>query len=255
VVAAVLNGIGTNFERFTWLCLPVAVIATAQVRAHWAALTAGVALVCSVVGTAHDLYVAAKPMSSETYLRGLIAELDQTPGLTTYRLEVVPDGTHVAAYALLNHAMLARGYETQADNAQDAVLTSSHLDAAAYRQWLDTNAVGYVAIDHVTLKGGPEDQLVRSGDLPYLRPIWSDAHWLLYKVTAPTPIVAPPARMTDADQAEIVITTPQAGRVPIRVHWSRFLQVDGPADARLSQDPTGWTVLETQTPGRYVISG
>lgn len=254
-LAVIPNGVGTNFERFTWLCVPVAVIATAQVRLRWAALTAGAALACSVVGTAHDLYVAAKPMSSETYLRGLIAELDQTPGMTTYRLEVVPDGTHVAAYALLNHAMLARGYETQTDNAQAAVLMSPHLNAVEYRSWLDSSAVGYVALDRVTLKQGPEDHLVRSGQLTYLRPIWSDAHWLLFKVTAATPIVAPPARITDADQAELVITTPQAGRVPIRVHWSRFLHVDGPDGARLLPGSTDWTVLDTQVPGRYVIRG
>lgn len=255
VSAAVPNGVGTNFDRFAWLCLPVAVIATARVRLRWAALTAGAALAFSVAGTAHDLYVATKPMSSETYLRGLIAELDRTPGLSTYRLEVVPDGTHVAAYALLDHAMLARGYETQTDNALDAQLTSPSLDAASYRRWLDASAVGYVALDRVTLRQGPEDQLVRSGRLRYLRPIWSDAHWLLFRVTAPTPIVAPPARITDADQAELVITTPQAGQLHIRVHWSRFLHVDGPAGARLVPDPMGWTVLDAHAPGRYRIGG
>jgi hypothetical protein len=255
VLAAVPNGVGTNFERFAWLCLPVAVLATAQVRLRWAAIAAVGTLTCSVVGTAHDLYVAAKPMSSETYLSGLISQLDRTPGLTSYRLEVVPDGTHVAAYALLNHAMLARGYETQTDNALDAVLTSSHLNAATYRHWLDASAVGYVALDRVTLKDSPEDQLVRAGRLPYLREIWSDAHWLLFRVAHPTPIVAAPARITDADQAELEISTPHAGRWPIRVHWSRFLHVDGPAGARLTTDPAGWTVLDAPRAGRYTIRG
>ena len=255
LVAAVPNGVGTNFERFTWLCLPVAVIATAQVRTRWAALTAGAALACSVVGSAHDLYIAAEPMSSETYLRGLIAELDRIPGLTDYRVEVVPDGTHVAAYALLDHAMLARGYETQTDNALDAVLASPHLDAATYRGWLDTNAVGYVALDRVTLKTGPEDQLVRSGQLPFLRSVWSDAHWQLFAVATPTPIVAAPARIVDADQAQLVISTPHPGRLPIRVHWSRFLEVDGPPGAHLLPGRSGWTVLEAPSPGRYRIGG
>jgi hypothetical protein len=255
LVAAVPNGVGTNFERFTWLCLPVAVIATAQVRLRRAALAAGAAFACALAGLAHDLYVAAEPMSSESYLRGLIAELDRTSGLTTYRVEVVPDGTHVAAYALLDHAMLARGFETQTDNALDAALTSPDLDAAAYRRWLDTNAVGYVALDRVTLKPSGEDQLVRTAHLPFLRLVWSDAHWQLFKVSSPTPIVAAPARITDAGQAELVITTPQAGRLPVRVHWSRFLEVDGPIGARLRPDPSGWTVLDAPEPGRYVLRG
>ena len=255
VLAAVPNGVGTNFERFTWLCLPVAVIATAQARLRWAAFAAGAALVCSILGTAHDLYVAAKPMSSEAYLAGLVTELDRIPGLNNYRVEVVPDGTHVAAYALLNHAMLARGYETQTDNALDAVLASSQLSSTSYRNWLDESAVGYVALDRVTLKDSPEDQLVRSGHLSYLRPIWSDAHWLLFQVIAATPIVDPPARISDADQSELVITTPRAGRLPIRVHWSRFLHVDGAGEAQLGPAPGGWTVLDAPEPGRYVIRG
>jgi hypothetical protein len=77
----------------------------------------------------------------------------------------------------------------------------------------------------------------------------------LFRVTRATPIVDPPARIADADQAEIVVSTPNAGPVTIRVHWSRFLHVDGPGDAELAADPTGWTVLDAQQPGRYVIGG
>jgi len=255
VLATVPNGVGTNFERFTWLCLPVAVLATARVRARWAVPAVGVALACSVAGSAHDLYVAEKPMSSESYLRGLTAELDRTPGLTTYRVEVVPDGTHVAAYALLSHAMLARGYETQTDNALDAVLASPHLDAASYRNWLDANAVGYVALDRVTLKRGPEDRLVRLGRPAYLRLVWSDPHWQLFAVSAPTPIVAPPTQITDADQAALELSVPRAGPTPIRVHWSRFLKVTCPPGARLRPDQAGWVVLDAPVAGRYVIRG
>jgi hypothetical protein len=255
LLTAVPNGMGTNFERFTWLCLPAAVVATAQVRPGRAVLAAGGAVACAVIGSAHDLYVAAEPMSSTAYLTGLVSELDRTPALTNYRVEVVPDGTHVAAYALLGHAMLARGYETQADNAFDAVLESPSLDAGAYRRWLAANAVGYVALDRMTLKRGPEDELVRSGSVPFLRLVWSDAHWQLFKVIGPTPIVEPPARIVDADQAQLTLAVPTAGEVPIRVHWSRLLKVDGPAEAKLHADKSGWTVLQVPRPGTYAIGG
>ena len=42
---------------------------------------------------------------------------------------------------------------------------------------------GYVAIDNTTLKNSSEDRLVRSGALPYLVQIWSDAHWRLFRVS------------------------------------------------------------------------
>ena len=59
--------------------------------------------------------------------------LDHTPGIDNYRVETVPDGVHVAAYALLGHVQQARGFETQADNAYDSILSSPTLDATSYR--------------------------------------------------------------------------------------------------------------------------
>jgi hypothetical protein len=201
--------------------------------------------------------VASQPLSQPSYFTGLIQELDRNPGLASYRLEAVPDGAHVATYALLDHAMLARGFETQTDNKLNGVLMSASLTAARYRAWLDQNAVGYVLIDRSTLASGPEDKLVRAGNLPYLRELWSDAHWQLFEVSAPTPIAARPARIVDADQASITIATPTAGAFELRIHWSRFLRVrsDHPAAARVEPSGAGWTRLVTHHAGRYVISG
>jgi hypothetical protein len=192
-------------------------------------------------------------MSNLAYYDSLVAQLDHTPGLANYRVEVVPDGTHVSAFALLGHAAIARGYETQSDNAFNAVLNTDDLDATTYKIWLDNNAVGYVAIDHTTLLHSPEDKLVRAGRLSYLRPVWSDARWRLYRVTAATPIVAPPAHVVVAGQAALTITAPQAGTLALRVRWSRFLTVQGPVGARVHSDGQGWTTLVVARPGRYVI--
>jgi hypothetical protein len=255
VLALVPNGMGSNFERFAWICLPVAVAATSGVRSLLTAICAGLAVLVGVIGSIHDLVVAAQPMSNIAYYDNLIAELDQINGLANFRVEVVPDGTHVAAYALLDHAQLARGYETQSDNALNRVLTSPTLNAVTYKTWLDENAVGYVAIDNTTLKNSSEDQLVRSGTDPYLHEIWSDQHWRLFAVSTPTPIVSPPARVIDADQSELQISTPQAGSLELRVRWSRFLHVIGPhRTGQLTPDGQGWTTLVAPRAGRYTIS-
>jgi hypothetical protein len=255
LLAVIPNGMGSNFERFAWICLPVATVATARARLPLIAAAATAAMALGIIGSVHDLVVAAQPMSDKSYYTGLVAQLDRTPGLASYRVEIVPDGTHVAAYALLDHASLARGYETQSDNALNSVLKSKSLDATSYKAWLDNNAVGYVVIDRQTLASGPEDKLVRPGRLPYLRQVWSDAHWRLFKVTAPSPIVAPPGRLVDADQASLVISTPSAGRLAVRVRWSRFLQVNPGRPARLVPDGQGWTTLVVTQPGRYVVTG
>lgn len=253
-IVLVPNGMGTNFERFAWICLPVAIIATSEARRSLALFATACGAVSGIVGSILDLSIASEPQSNLAYYSSLITQLDRTPDLQNYRLEVVPDGTYVAAYALLDHASLARGYETQSDHEFNAILYSSTLDATTYKLWLDNNAVGYVAIDQVTLLSGPEDRLVRSGSLPYLHRVWSDAHWRLYRVDTATPIVSAPGKIIDAEQAQLTIQTPRASTLAVRVRWSRFLTVKGPPGSQVQSDGQGWTTLIAPRAGRYVIS-
>lgn len=251
------NGMGSNFERFTWLCLPVAIAATARARWPIMVVATGFALGCSIGQSVKDLTVAANSISDASYYTSLTTELDHTAGLADYRVEVIPDGTHAAAFALLDHAQLARGYETQSDNSLNAVLNSPDLDAVTFKVWLDNNAVGYVVINRETLKSGPEDRLVRSRTPRYLRLVWSDARWKLYRVSDPSPIAAPPARVVDAGQASLVVETPRPATIAVRIRWSRFLHVTGPGGHRgtLRSDGQGWTTLIAPVAGRYVVKG
>jgi hypothetical protein len=257
LLAVIPNGMGSNFERFAWICLPVAVAATAQARWPTTALVTAFALCCGIGGSIRDLTVAAEPMSGASYYVGLNEQLDRTPGLEAYRVEVVPDGTYVASYALLGHALLARGYETQSDNKLNAVLNSPTLDPVTYKVWLDNNAVGYVAIGRKTLKSRPEYRLVRSGTLPYLTEVWSDHNWTLYQVSDASPIAAPPAKVTEAHQARLTLQIPRPASIALRIRWSRFLQVRGPGgiETGLQADGQGWTTLVALRAGSYVVSG
>jgi hypothetical protein len=196
-------------------------------------------------------------MSKPSYVEGLARQLDNLPGLADYRVEVVPDGTHVADYALLSHATLARGFETQSDRQLNEVLLSKKIDAASYRQWLDQNAVAYVALDRRTLQHNPEDQLVRSGRLPYLQQVWSDENWMLFSVARPVPIAERPARVVDADQAHLAIDVPQAGVYDLRVRWSRFLHLSDTTTptGRLERGADGHTVLLADRAGTYTLTG
>ncbi|HET9117472.1 MAG TPA: hypothetical protein VFN75_05230 [Pseudonocardiaceae bacterium] len=253
------NGMGSNFQRLIWICLPVAVIATGTRRLLTVLLPTCLAICSGTIGTVQDLGVARDVTSSPAYYAPLARELDTIKDLTNYRLEAVPDGTHAAAFTLLGHAMLARGYETQADNALNAVLMSTKdLNAVTYKIWLNNNAVGYVAIDHAGIYPNPEYNLVAKGHLPYLIPVWTNPDWTLYRVANATPIVAPPARILDADQSHLTIEAPQAATIPVRVRWSRFLTATGPVAApaaKLTADGQGWTLLTVAEPGRYVLHG
>ena len=259
ILVAIPNAMGSNFQRLVWIWLPVAVIATARARRHVAFLAVAIVVYFGAQGTIQELHVATKPMSSANYYTALATELDTIPGLDNYRIEVPYDGTHTAAYALLNHAALAGGYESQTDHALNAVLRSSiRLDAESYRLWLDTNAVGYIAVGRTTLSDNPEYRLVTSAQLSYLTPVWADSNWTLYEVTNPRPIVAPPATMVDASQSSLTIRVSGAGVIGVRVRWSKFLSVESPVDApaaSLTDDGYGWTLLTTQQSGLYVLHG
>ncbi len=258
LLVAIPTGMGSNFLRFVWICLPVAVVATSGRRLPTAALATALAVLSGAQGTVHDMALASSPVSSVSYYAPLAAELDQIPDLTSYRLEAVPNGAHTSAYALLDHAMLARGYLTQTDNVLNRVLMSrADLNAVTFKIWLDNNAVGYVAIGNTTLVPNTEYSLVSRGHLPYLKQVWANTNWRLYRVANPTPIVGPPARIRDPDQSNLTIDVPKAGTLLVRVRWSKYLTVDTPPNvkATVTNDGYGWTTLTAPLPGQYVLHG
>src|SRR5262249_55035764 len=138
-------------------------------------------------------------------------------------VEVVNHGAHAGYDALLPHALLARGWETQEDMALNGALNKPSLDPVTYKVWLDNNAVGYVALPMATVGGFPEYSLVSSGRADYLTRIWHNDNWQLFSVANPTPIVAAPARVLGHTQAKMRIAVPCACTLGLRLRWSKFL--------------------------------
>jgi hypothetical protein len=259
------NGLGANFARLALFCLPAAAVALSGRRLKTVLALMAPILVFGGLTSVTAVQSAARPSSEASYYAPLAAELDRLPGIANHRLELVDTGR--AAYAaLLDHAVLARGWETQEDLALNAELTRSGLDARQYLGWLGDNAVGYVAVD---VSGPPsaEARLVASAGPAYLRLIWRHARWRLYEVRRPTPIVARPAALEASTQAAMRVRMPCACKALVRVRWSRFLIAsprlprdtpDAIADtyrATLTRDRSGWTTLTTNRPGTYVLDG
>lgn len=256
VLLLIPNPLGGDFGRMVWIWLPIGVVATARRPAVLAASCVSVAMIAGISDSIADLRTAFSAPSSTAQYAPLLKAIDRASAVQDYRLETVSDGTHDAAYFLLDHATLARGYETQVDARLNPVLSSSSLDAASYRWWLDHNAVGFVVLHRSAPSTTHEHRLVAQG-LPYLHPIWSDTNWVLYRVQHPVPIVAPPGRMIDADQSALTLATPRAAHIEVRVHWSPALEVSGPPGARPTIAPAsgGWTRLFAARAGTYILSG
>ena len=137
---------GSNISRLAFFCLPVAVVALSTLRSRVLALAVVPLAIAGGAGTVLDLVNAGHPVSSAGYYDSLIDQLDHTPGLMNCRVEVVDHGAHGGDYALLDHAQLARGWETQENAELNKTLDDKSLDKTTYKIWLDNNAVCYVAL-------------------------------------------------------------------------------------------------------------
>ncbi len=249
--------------------LPAAIIATAARSRVVAALAISAALFLSTNQTVGDVRAAADETADVAYYQSLIDQVDgMQDELSQYRLEVVENGTHTGAFALLNHAMLARGWEYQDDFALNRPITKPTLDATTYKIWLQDNAVGFVAIASGARKPTPEYLLVSEHRPSYLSEVWHDQRWTLYSVTDPNPIVKAPMSVAEHSQSELVLRVPCVCTFTVRVHFSRYLgaQLRPPepdpsgttrdrVPAVLEDDGFGWTRMTVTEAGDYVLSG
>lgn len=144
------------------------------------------------------------------------------------RVEVVPSQSHRESSALAPYANLARGWNRQADLERNPLFYDPDhpLTPDAYHAWLDRWAVHYVVLPPGTPDGAAkaEAALVRQ-TLPFLKLVWSNQDWKLYRVIDPTPLAAPPAQVTSFTSTEIVVTVPRKSNVLLRVPASPWLSV------------------------------
>ncbi|HEY8452371.1 MAG: hypothetical protein FWJ70_13230 [Micromonosporaceae bacterium] len=197
-----------------------------------------------------DLARAGDPTAREAYYAPLRAELARRQ--PTGRVEVVPTANYWES-AYLGDVPLARGWLRQADTARNPLFFDGTLDAESYRRWLADNGVTHVAVpaSPPSWVGRREAELVRAG-LPYLRPVWRGGDWTLYEVVGATGLVDGPAVVAGhrAHAVELTVTAP--GDVLLRVRWSPYLTVSGPAGACLARAGE-WTTLRAPAPGRYEV--
>ncbi|MGW4434331.1 MFS transporter [Streptomyces sp. NPDC004596] len=152
----------------------------------------------------------------------------QNVGAEKGRVEVVPARSHREASALAPYVNLARGWNRQADMERNPLFYDDTLNSANYHEWLQRWAVHFVVLpkDNPDGNGGGERErtLLRRG-MPYLRQVWADANWQLFKVTDPSPLAEPNAVVDRAEQGEMTLQVRKPGRILIRIPYSPWLSV------------------------------
>lgn len=230
-------------------------------------------------------YVNERPDAAWRYDINALLHQFAIRGASLGRVEVVPSRSHRESSALAPYANLARGWNRQADLERNPLFYDSEhpLTADAYRAWLDRWAVHYVVLPPGEADGAAkaEAALVRS-ELPFLKLVWSNKDWQLFRVLSPTPLADPPATVTSFTATQIVVTVPRAATVLVRVPASPWLSIvdlrghavpapqsdedDGPpvnvyGCLTAQHEPTVegqpqdvWTVLHAPSAGTYRIA-
>ncbi|THA70716.1 MFS transporter [Streptomyces sp. A0958] len=224
--------IGSNVSRMAMLFAGIVLLAalpyTAPRSRRWYALVLSFAALNFWIGfKGVDDIVRTAPTASWTRSLAPLVDQLQRVGAERGRVEVVPPSSHREASALPRSVNLARGWNRQADMKRNPLFYDDTLDAINYRQWLDRWAVHYVVLpqgDPDSSGARQEAELVGKG-LPYLKAIWANADWRLFEVDSPVPLADPPATVERAGEGELTIHVKKAGRVLIRIPYSRWLAV------------------------------
>jgi hypothetical protein len=169
------------------------------------------------------------------------------------RVEVVPLRDHWESAYVAAAVPLARGWERQVDVARNPLFYADTLSTEDYGDWLRRNAVQYVAIAPASQpdRYARTEAAVVEGAPPYLAEVWRDAHWRLYAVTDPTPLVSTPGHLVASRADRVEFTADAPGDVLVRVRWSRWLTAAG---ACVRKGPDGWTAVRVRDPGRYTLT-
>jgi hypothetical protein len=192
--------------------------------------------------------VIGDPSTSAAYYAPLTRFL-ATHGGPLVRVEVPFTHSHWEAALLAPRFSLARGWERQLDTKYDPIFFKTPLASSAYEAWLHDKAVSYVALPDVRLDGSSDEEaaLIRQG-MPYLREVFSSAHWRVFAVLGSAPLASPPAVLTRLGHDSFTLRFAVPGRSLVRVHYSRYWTV-ARGNGCVAPAPDGWTAVSVNAPG------
>ncbi|HEX6689218.1 MAG TPA: hypothetical protein VF085_11230 [Solirubrobacterales bacterium] len=198
------------------------------------------------------------PSTASTYFSPVAAWLRGHDGAAA-RIEVPPTANHWEAAYLAPGFELARGWLRQLDTTRDDIFYNDDepLTDRAYRTWLHANAIRYVALPDAPLdySSVAERRLILSNP-PYLEPRWSDAHWRVYEVRDPAPLVQPfglgAARVRSVAHNGFALDVTHPGDFLIRVAFTPYWSIARGSGCLVRHGE--WTVARASRPGIFRVS-
>ena len=198
---------------------------------------------------------AGDPSTTAAYHQPLI-DFFATRGSAPFRVEVPFTRAHWEAAFLAPSLKLARGWSTQLDTKYGALFyrKDDPFSATEYHRWLTNNAVAYIAVPDAAPDPTSKRELaVIASNPPWLRPIWSSAHWKVFKVTDAAPLLTGPGDLLALGRDDFTIQAHRAKPMIVRVRWTSFFTaIEG--SVCLARAPDGWTEVTPVRPGRITIA-
>jgi hypothetical protein len=256
---AIPSPVGSNVVRLALLfggpllLAAIAVIGKVDVgRTVALGLAFAVAVVWQIFKPVQDLLTTAPAAGWSAYSQPLIAELDRL-GADRGRVEAVSAQTHWESAGLAPYVNLTRGWNRQIDVERNPLFYHGTLTPEAYHEWLRHWGVSLVVLPNAQPDGASmaEARIVAAGQ-PWLRPVWHDAHWRVFRVADALPLVDAPAQVVRAAEGEMSVRVPKPGAFVMRVTWSPWLGVLGGGRGCLERDGE-WTRLRAAGPGVFRI--
>ncbi len=192
--------------------------------------------------------LSARPSPPMSALIGALEARD------AHRVEVVPVRDHSEAYRVAEQVPLARGWLRQTDVRDNPLFYDGRLLAPTYLAWLREHAVDHVALPRRSLLdygGFRENRLLRE-PVAGLSPVWQDDDWTVFAVRDPEPLVSATLVSRPAGRRSCCAPTPQETST-VRIRWSRWLTLDGPACLERKGDGIEGVVVRFSAPGTVTL--
>ena len=197
--------------------------------------------------------VQAEPSVQPSYYAPVVDYLRGVSTMGEYRVEVVPPSHHWEAAYMPRGIYIARGWQRQLDRKLNPLFYESEIPPGRYRKWLDSLAVGYVAVPDAPLDyaGVAEANLIASRP-GYLKPVMSNANWTVYAVQDPTPLVSGSAELVKIKPQGFILRGESPGKATVRIRWTRYWTVER-GRACLVPTEDGFTRVRVLKPGPIEI--
>src|SRR5215218_4115726 len=183
------------------------------------------------------------PSVNAGYYQPLIGELDRLTRDRPVRIEIPPT-------------------RNRFESDYVDLFTGDNLTPSTYQNWLQDHGVTYVAVADADpdYLAEDEDELIRGG-LPYLRPVWSNENWRLYRLVGAAGLVSGAGeqpgprgtgnRLTEVGAASFAFSARDAASYLVRIHYTPYWTVTS-GNACVERDGD-WTLLDVRRPGTVEV--